>query len=348
VPTLSPTQVLSRVEPVVVGGLLRLPPGIQRRLAGKPVVRDGDPLEVETQLLLRLQALAGRGELGFGPEARAGIDRDSVMVGGEQPVGEYRNLEVGGAEGPLPARLYVPQALVRTDRDPLLVFFHGGGFVTGGLDSHDATCRVLAERAGVRVLSVAYRLAPEHPFPAAPHDCAAAYRWVVEHAGELGADPARLAVGGDSAGGNLAAVTAIAAARDGLPLKFQLLVYPVTDAAARTESRELFAAGFFLTRAAMEEATGHYLGDQDRSDPLASPLHADLPDGLAPAYVATAGFDPLRDEGEAYARKLADAGVEVTQRRFGGHIHSFFNVVGVGSAARTAVEEIADALAAGL
>ncbi len=346
---LSPTALKDRVEPVVVNALLGLPTGLQRRLAGRPVVRDGEPLEVETQLLLRLQSLAGRGELGFGPEARAGIDRDAVMVGGDHPIGELRTLEVTGADGPLPARLYVPQARVRSGGDdPLLVFFHGGGFVTGGLDSHDGPCRVLAERAGVRVLSVAYRLAPEHPFPAAPRDCIAAYRWVVEHAAELGADPSRLAVGGDSAGGNLAAVTAIEAARAGLPLAYQLLVYPVTDAAAHTESRGLFAEGFFLTRTAMEQATGHYLGDHDPSDPLASPLHAELPDGLAPAYVATAGFDPLRDEGEAYAAKLADAGVAVSQRRFGGHIHSFFNTVGVGRAPRAAVEEIADALADGL
>jgi acetyl esterase len=342
----------ARVEPVVLRAVLGLPPRALRLLAGRPVVRDGQTLDLETQLLLRLQRLAGRGELDFGPDSRAGIDADARAVGGVQPVGEVRTLRVGGADGDLPARLYVPQRSVTSrSGDPLLVFFHGGGFVAGSLDSHDASCRVLAERAGVRVLSVGYRLAPEHRYPAAPRDCIATYQWVVDHAADVGADPARIAVGGDSAGGNLAAVVAIEAARSGLPLAFQLLVYPVTDVAADTESRRLFSAGFFLTRSAMDQATAHYLGDRTGGadvDPMVSPLHADIPASLAPAYVATAGFDPLRDEGEAYARKLSDAGVPVVQRRFSGQIHSFFNAVGVGHSPRAAVEEIADALADGL
>jgi acetyl esterase len=166
----------------------------------------------------------------------------------------------------------------------------------------------------------------------------------VEHARDLGADPERLAVGGDSAGGNLAAVTAIEAARAGLPMRFQLLIYPATDMTGRFESRRLFATGFMLTRERMADAERHYLGDHDRTDPRAAPLEADLPAGIAAAYVVTAGFDPLRDEGEAYARRLAEAGADVTVRRFRGHIHSFFNAVGVGGAPREAVLEIADAL----
>ncbi len=177
----------------------------------------------------------------------------------------------------------------------------------------------------------------------------AAYRWVVEHAASLGADPARLGVGGDSAGGTLAATTAIAAAHEGLPLAFQLLIYPGTDMTTTTESRRLFERGFYLTDEFMDLAKAHYLPDETRwADPEASPLLGEVPEGLAPAYVATAGFDPLRDEGEAYARKLADAGVAVELRRFPDQIHGFLNVVGAGRTSRAATAEMAARLAAGL
>ncbi|WP_296606490.1 alpha/beta hydrolase, partial [Nocardioides sp.] len=227
-------------------------------------------------------------------------------------------------------------------------FFHGGGFMYGDLQSHDASCRFLAERSGVRVLAVDYRLGPEEPFPASYDDALAAHRWVVDHAAEVGADPARIAVGGDSAGGNLAAVVAIETARAGLPLAFQLLVYPATDAVRETESAELFADGFYLTKAFMDLANECYIGAGDPRDPRVSPLYADLPAGLAPAYVATAGFDPLRDEGEAYARRLVDAGVHVELRRFTDQIHGFFNIVGAGRTARAANAEIAVKLKAAL
>ncbi len=229
------------------------------------------------------------------------------------------------------------------------MYFHGGGWVYGDLDSHDPACRFLAERSGVRILSVDYRLAPEHPFPAAYDDAVTAYRWVVEHAASLGADPARIGVGGDSAGGTLAAATAVTAAREGLPLALQLLVYPGTDMTTKSESRRLFGRGFYLTDEFMDVAKGHYLPDELHwPDPAASPLLGEVPPGLAPAYVATAGFDPLRDEGEAYARKLADAGVEVELRRFPDQIHGFLNVVGAGRTARAASAEVAARLAAGL
>jgi acetyl esterase len=257
-------------------------------------------------------------------------------VAGRQPIGEVRDLRVAG----LPARLYTPTL----SRGPLLVFFHGGGFMYGDLESHDAACRFLAERSGVRVLAVDYRLGPEQPFPAAYDDAVAAYRWVVEHADDLGADPARLAVGGDSAGGNLAAVVAIEAARAGLPLALQLLVYPVTDAARENASAAAFRSGFYLTAAFMDLAETSYIVDSDPRDPRISPVYADLPAGLAPAYVATAGFDPLRDEGEAYARRLAEAGAQVEVRRFGDQIHGFFNLVGAGRTARAANAEVAAAV----
>ncbi len=210
--------------------------------------------------------------------------------------------------GDLRGRLFVPTGA--TARGPLLVFFHGGGWVYGDLDSHDPACRFLAERSGVRVLSVDYRLAPEHPFPAAYEDAVAAYRWVVEHAASLGADPARLGgrrrLGRRHPGGH----HRDRRAREGLPLAFQLLIYPGTDMTTKTESRRLFERGFYLTDEFMDLAKAHYLPDASRwADPEASPLLCEVPAGLAPAYVATAGFDPLRDEGEAYARKLAEAGV---------------------------------------
>jgi acetyl esterase len=329
---------LARVEALAYRGAMALPRILQRALAGRRVVRDGQTLDPEIQLVLRLQKLVREpaAETLPLPEARQAIRRQAALVGGVPPVGAVRDQPVGDR----PGRLYVPAGA--TSPGPLLVFFHGGGWVYGDLDSHDPVCRFLAERAGVRVLAVDYRLAPEHPFPAAYEDCTAAYRWVVENAASLGADPARLAVGGDSAGGTLAAAVASVAATEGLPLAFQLLVYPAADMRGGTESRATFAEGFFLTRQFMDVAQQCYLPrPEDVTHPCASPVLADLPAGLAPAYVVTAGFDPLRDEGEAYARKLADAGVELELRRFPHLIHGFFSMVGPGRAVRAANEEIA-------
>ena len=342
----------TRLEAAVLRRSLALPERAQRALAGRPVVRDGQTLAVDTQLALRLQKLArlaGAETLPI-PEGRLAVLRHASLTGGHQPIGAVRHLSVGDptdGRGRLPGRLYVPTEA--TTPGPLMVFFHGGGFMYGDLDSHDASCRFLAERSGVRVLAVDYRLAPEARFPAAYDDAVAAYRWAVDNADSLGADPHRLAVGGDSAGGCLAAGVAIAAAEQGLPLAFQLLVYPATDAVRDTESAAMFAEGFYLTKAFMDLANESYLDiDTDLKDPRLSPQYADLPRALAPAYVVTAGFDPLRDEGEAYARKLADAGTEVELRRFPDQIHGFFNIVGVGSTARAAMGEIAAKLRAGL
>jgi acetyl esterase len=337
-----------RAEELTLRSVLALPDRVQKVIAGRPVVRDGQHLDTETQLVLRLQQLTGEEgaeELEI-PEGRRVLDRQSRLVAGRQPIGEVHALEMGG----VPARAYVPRALLGVDRRPTLVFFHGGGFIYGGgFVTHDAPCRYVAERAGVQVLAVDYRLAPEHAFPAAVEDGTAAFGHVVEHADGLHVDPARIAVGGDSAGGNLAAVVAIHAAQEHLPLAFQLLVYPATDFAELSDSRRAFGEGFFLTTGFMDKATESYAPDPaTRRDPRLSPLYADLPPGLAPAYVVTAGFDPLRDEGEAYARKLADAGCAVELERHPGLIHGFFNWVGVGRSARAAVDGIADALAAGV
>jgi acetyl esterase len=326
------------VEKATFVGAMNLPPRVQRRLAGPPVVLDGQTLSVDTQLMLRLERVAGESDPSTQPipVGRRTLRRQAGLAGGRQPIGSVRELTAAG----LPARLYVPTGAAPSG--PLLVFLHGGGFIYGDLDSHDAACRFLAERSGVRVLAVDYRLAPEAPFPAAYDDSVAAFEWAVDHAAELDADPDRIGVGGDSAGGNLAAGVALAARER---CAFQLLVYPVTQSAERTESRRLFAEGFYLTAGFIALATSTYLpAGTDPRDPRHAPLHAEVPDGVAPAYVATAGFDPLRDEGEAYARKLEDAGVKVTLKRYPGQIHGFFNVVGAGHSALAAVTEIAAVL----
>jgi acetyl esterase len=339
-------RLTERLEPTAFRLLMGLPSPVIRALAGAPVTRDGQVLDLETQWMLRLQRWMREPAVETlpMPQARAALLRQSRLVGGRQPIGLVRDLMVPGAEGELPARLYVPRGRVaRPEPAPLLFFVHGGGMMYGDLESHDAVCRFLAERADVRVLSVDYRLAPEHPFPAAVEDCWAGFQWVSEYAEQLGADPERIAVGGDSAGGYLSAVTAIRAAEAGLPLRFQLLVYPVTNMADTSESRRIFGEGFFLTAAFMDLAEASYLAaHHDRRDPRISVyFHDRFPPDLAPALVVTAGFDPLRDEGEAYARLLAEHGVDVELRRFGGFIHGFLNVVGVGRANRAAVTEIA-------
>jgi acetyl esterase len=314
----------------------------RRLIAGRPVRVDGQTLAPDLQVMLRLQAIARpRNEQVPIARMRTNMVRETEIVGGRQTVGEVRDLTVAGR----PARHYLPSSSVSTTPGPLLVYFHGGGFIEGDLDTHDAACRRLAERSGVPVLALLYRLGPEHPFPAAHDDAEEGYRWVVDHADELGADPERIAVGGDSAGGNLAASVALTAARDGVPLAWQLLIYPVTRIGIDTESRRRFGDGFYLTSDFIERADGMYTPRQEhRDDPRISVLEAEVPTGLAPAYVVTAGLDPLRDEGESYARKLADAGVKVELERFPGLIHGFFNIVGVGTSSRAAFDTVADRL----
>lgn len=245
--------------------------------------------------------------------------------------------------GPIRVRIYEPPGDER-DRG-VLVFFHGGGFVTGSLDSHDGVCRALAAATPCVVVAVDYRLAPEHRFPAAVEDAWAATAWVAEHAASLGADPARIAVGGDSAGGTLAAVVALRARDRGLPLALQLLVYPVCDLACDTVSYRELADGYGLTAAAMAWYRDHYLGPAgDRADPEASPLRASELAGTAPALVLTAEYDPLRDEGEAYAARLRDAGVPVTLVRYDGVIHGFYRMPAAIGRARDALAASAAAL----
>jgi acetyl esterase len=342
------SRLLDKAQAMALRATLNLPVKAQRALNRRPVVIDGLELAPEIQLLLTLKRLARVPAAETLPveKARVELCRQQRMVGGRQPIGALRDLEVDGAEGPLRARLYIPTERTGADPAPTMLFIHGGGWMYGDLESHDPTCRFLAEQSGVQILAIDYRLAPEHPFPAAVEDCQAAYRWLVDHAEEVNADPARLAVGGDSAGGSLSLSTAVWAAEKGLPLAFQLLIYPGADFVERTESRRLFGEGFVLTEVFMSGAEDAYFTpDADKGHPDASGLRrVDFPAGLAPAHVVTAGYDPLRDEGEALARLLADNGVEVDAKRYASMIHGFAHFVGAGHEGPAYNREIADRL----
>jgi acetyl esterase len=322
---------------------------------GAPPVVDGQELASDIHALLWLDRLVYDGD-GLArrqsvAETRVERLKEARLVAHRPPIpmGRVEELEVAGAAGPIGARLLVPTGAAG-EPSPLLVYFHGGGWVIGDLDTHDDPCRFLAAHAGVRILSVDYRLAPEHPFPAAAEDALAAYEWAVANTVELDADPARIGVGGDSAGANLAAATCLTAREAGLPSPaMQLLIYPVTETAGAARSRQTFSKGFVLTRADMDWFEGHYLPPGvDRDDPRVALLNAPDLSGLPPAYVATAGFDPLRDEGEAFAERLREAGVRVALRRHPGLIHTFLNLTAICPTARAAMLEAAGALRMGL
>ena len=240
-------------------------------------------------------------------------------------VGSVRDATAEGPGGQIALRVYRPAGLPASTPLPAYVYFHGGGWVIGDLETHDVLCRQLTAEAGITVVAVDYRLAPEHKFPASADDAWTATKWVAAHAGELGVDAAKLAVGGDSAGGNLAAVVALQARDAGAPkISLQVLLYPVTDVGAETQSYRDLADGYLLTRDGMRWFIAHYLGKpQDAEDWRASPSRAKSLAGVAPALVITAGYDPLRDEGDAYAQKLRAAGVNVDSVSFGGMIHGF-------------------------
>jgi acetyl esterase len=254
-------------------------------------------------------------------------------------IGTVRNLAAEGPVGEIPLRLYRPAGVPDTKPLPVYVYFHGGGWVIGDLESHDVLCRQLTAESGACVIAVDYRLAPEHKFPAAADDAWAATRWIVAHAAGLGVDAGRLAVGGDSAGANLAAVVALMARDAGAPaIALQVLIYPVTDVGSESPSYADFADGYMLTRDSMRWFIAHYLGrKEDANDWRASPLRAPSLAGLPPALVITAGFDPLRDEGAAYATRLREAGVTVDYVSFGGMIHGF---VGMGRVLDTALRAV--------
>lgn len=275
-------------------------------------------------------------------ELRKIIATQPEMVDKEE-VAKVENRTIPGPAGEIPVRIYTPAG---HGPFPVLVYFHGGGWVLCTLDTHDGQCRSLANGAGCVVVSVDYRLAPEHKFPAAPLDCYAATKWVAEHATEINGDATRIALGGDSAGGNLTAVVSqMARDQDGPQLVFQLMIYPATDFTANNLSLKENATGYGLTSEDMVWFKNHYLqNEEEASDPLASPLLATNLSALPPVLVITAEYDPLRDEGELYGQRLQAAGVPATIRRYPGTIHGFLSMTQVWDQAKVAMQETAQAL----
>jgi acetyl esterase len=282
-----------------------------------------------------LSAIEARGQFTRFAEAR----KMTVV----EPVDQVRDFTIEGPGGPIPIRVYVPR---QAEPSPALIYFHGGGWVLGGLDSHDHVCRALANSVPCTVFSVEYRLAPEHKFPAAVDDSFAATAWIGDHASEMQIDPARIAVGGDSAGGNLATVVSqIARERGGPHLVFQLLIYPATDMRMAMPSIDENADAPILSKGAMHWFLNHYLnGEEDRTNPLASPLLANDVSGLPPAFIVTAECDPLRDEGEAYGQLLRRQGVRVDLECYAGMPHGFFSMAAGLDTARRAVADAVERL----
>jgi acetyl esterase len=278
-------------------------------------------------------------------QARTQMDVSTRFLGRLPRVARVEDRTILGPGGDLPLRVIAP---VNREEGPtpVLVYYHGGGWVVGDLASHEGVCRALANASGAIVVSVGYRLAPEHRFPAAADDAYAALAWFAEYAGEVGGDPTRLAVCGDSAGGNLAAAAALMARdRGGPALALQVLAYPILDCDFESESYRLFAEGCLLTRSEMLWYWDQYVPDVNRRlEPYASPLRAADLSGLAPALVLTAGYDVLRDEGERYAERLRDSGTPATHVRYGGMIHGFLRRYPFFDRGREAVDEIAGAL----
>jgi acetyl esterase len=305
-------------------------------------------MPLNPQMKSLLDTMAGLNTPAFhtlSPQEARKIAAARRQSGAPEAVANVQDRRIPGPGGEIPIRIYTPQTGPSLGA---LVYFHGGGWVLGDIEMTDQPCRLLANASGCLVVSVEYRLAPEHKFPAAPEDCYAATKWVADNAAALNADPARIAVGGTSAGGTLAAVVALIARDRGDPrLAYQLLVYPATTTELTTPSHSQFAKDnyFVLSRADMEWFWGHYLAsDADRRNPYACPANAASLHGLPPAFVITAEYDPLRDEGEAYAAKLREADVPTMLKRYEGVTHGFFGMPGLLIKAKEAIGDAAAAL----
>ncbi|MBB3233279.1 alpha/beta hydrolase [Phyllobacterium endophyticum] len=336
----------SRIQKIAVRTISRSPKWLMRLVAGPPVVIDGQTLDLQVQYVIKLVG-AKEGALPSVEESRREADEQGGWLSHPASAEVISSpLQFSGPNGPIEARAYRPKQL--TVPAPVLVFYHGGGHVAGSLQSHDLPCRRLALKAECIVIAVDYRLAPEHRFPAGVNDGVAAFREIVNRAKELDIDPRRVAVGGDSAGGNLAAVVAQQTRDDEYPPCYQLLWVPWLDMSSQRRSYELFPLGFFLEKPKMEWYTDLYLNaPSDALDPRASPILGDVK-GVAPAAILVAGFDPLRDEGEEYARLLEKAGVPVVLKRYSGLVHPFINVAGCIGAASDAFDDAIRLLRAAL
>lgn len=321
--------------------IAHLPDRVKIWLSGTaPVIVDGQQLDPQLQFLRSIRRRHRTPGL-VEPTVAAGrarYRRETLTFRGPvTKVGGVRDLEIPGAAGPLRARHYAP---VDGSMAPLTVYFHGGGFCIGDLDTHDEPCRLLCRYAEVHVLSIEYRLAPEHPFPAALDDATAALAWAQRHAATLGADPTGVSIGGDSAGANLSAVVSCLTSRKNAP-RAQLLIYPPTDGITPRRSYELFGEGFYLSENDRKAFGRYYAGTARDADARRSPLHASDLSNLPPALVITAGFDLLRDEGEAYAQALVSAGTVTRLQKHPSLGHGFIHMTGVCTGARRAMVSIA-------
>ena len=348
-PKARPLAVKNAARGVGVKVMPWIPPWLKRLLSGgRRITIDGNTLDATLQLLLIARRSTRTGGLSADVDpgvARALMRKSAMNTHVAVPT---TDLTIPGPDSPLRARHYRPGV---AEAAPLLLFFHGGGFVVGDIESHDGLCRLICRDAAIHVLSVDYRLAPEHRAPAAVDDCVAAYRWARGHAAELGADPSRIGVGGDSSGGNLAALVALRCREEGIPQPtLQVLLYPVLDLSAKTRSRTLFSDGFFLSKLEQDRFLDLYLGGTGLAadDARVSPLKAADLSGLAPALVLTAGFDPLRDEGNEYAVALRSAGVTVDHRQFDALTHGFAGIAHFGGGSADATTATISAIRAHL
>jgi acetyl esterase len=318
------------IERAAALAILSLPAPVLRALFGAPPRSpDGLELDLESQVLRQLAALRGDRDLHAGGLAsgRRYMERSGPLLGTPSADVKVDSRTVPGADGPRRASVFTPGGANGAPR-PGLVFFHGGGFALGSIESHALVASELASRAGVVVISVDYRLSPEHPFPAGPDDAIAATRWILANAESLGIAPSAVAVGGDSAGGNLSAVVAQALRGEARVPAFQLLLYPVADFTRPGASHRYFSDGYLLTKASIDWFEANYIPGMDKTNPRISPFFAKDLSGLPPALVITAGFDPLRDEGRAYAEAMRKAGVDVELVCAEGSMHGFLNVTG--------------------
>lgn len=340
---MQPWTIARELQGAAANLALRMPISWINILAGAPVTVDGRTLDGRTQWFLQLLARSGPKPLQALGVAKARAEFDlfmTMMSGTPAPVGEIVDRTIEGPAGRLRVRFYRPAGSV-SRLLPTILYFHGGGFVIGSLEAYDLPCRFFCSRTGCAVVAVDYRLAPEHKFPAAIDDALAAFTWLASEPKGLGVDSARIVMAGDSAGGTIAAAAAqILRGRQRTPC-LQWLIYPATDLGADTLSHESCAEGFLLTRTDMEWFLSQYLGDADEiADPRVSPLRAPDLAGLPPALVYTAGFDPLRDEGRAYAERLSAAGVKTVHREFDSLIHGFVGMRGALQAAARAMDEM--------